>query len=448
LTDPILHDKLIFNMHNDSSITSPTELTEREKEILRLVATGTSNKDIAHQLFISSNTVKVHLRNIFAKIGVVSRTEAAVYAINAGLVNGIKPPQEGLTGTESLSDISKSRENSRKRLLIWTSIALFLVLAATASIYIIFQYRSNHFPPENPTQLVPQRWQKLANLPAARSGLAVAVYANRIYAIGGMTNQGISGIVEQYDPATDKWTTLPTKPVPVAYVSAAVIGGKIYIPGGRISTGSMTNILESYDPQKNLWEKHASLPVSLSGYALVAFEGKLYLAGGSDGEHILDSVFLYDPELDTWKKCAPMSTPREYAGAAVAGGKIYVVGGFDGKMALKVNEEYSPNQNTWSERKELPVARYAMGMTSIADLVYVIGGQGKSSAGLDTLQYSYQQDQWEVLQTDQSSQSWAFLGLVSLQTHLYALGGEQNGSPVAQNIAFQAIYTIMIPILP
>src|SRR5438477_4764603 len=62
------------------------ELSEREHEILRLVATGASNKQIAQQLVISPNTVKVHLRNIFGKIGVATRTEATLYAIRQGLV--------------------------------------------------------------------------------------------------------------------------------------------------------------------------------------------------------------------------------------------------------------------------------------------------------------------------------------------------------------------------
>ena len=67
------------------------DLSEREREILRLVATGASNKEIAQALFISTNTVKVHLRNIFGKIGVTSRTEAAMYAVNSGLVPGPAP---------------------------------------------------------------------------------------------------------------------------------------------------------------------------------------------------------------------------------------------------------------------------------------------------------------------------------------------------------------------
>src|SRR3954462_12412171 len=63
-----------------------SQISEREREILRLVATGATNQQIAYQLNISINTVKVHLRNIFGKIGVASRTEATVFAVRSGLV--------------------------------------------------------------------------------------------------------------------------------------------------------------------------------------------------------------------------------------------------------------------------------------------------------------------------------------------------------------------------
>jgi NarL family two-component system response regulator LiaR len=61
-------------------------LTEREMEVLRALASGKSNKEIAEALFLSVYTVQVHLRNIFAKLGVSSRTEAVTYAIRQGWV--------------------------------------------------------------------------------------------------------------------------------------------------------------------------------------------------------------------------------------------------------------------------------------------------------------------------------------------------------------------------
>jgi len=63
-----------------------TELTNREMEVLRLIARGMSNSDIAADLFISENTVKGHVSNILSKLQLADRTQAAVYAWEQGLV--------------------------------------------------------------------------------------------------------------------------------------------------------------------------------------------------------------------------------------------------------------------------------------------------------------------------------------------------------------------------
>ena len=61
-------------------------LTDREMEVLRLVAQGLSNREIAKQLFISENTVKNHIRNILEKLHLHSRMEAVVYAVREKLL--------------------------------------------------------------------------------------------------------------------------------------------------------------------------------------------------------------------------------------------------------------------------------------------------------------------------------------------------------------------------
>lgn len=71
----------------------PDKLTQREVEILALVSEGRTNHDIADELFLSQKTVARHLSNIFAKIGVDSRTAAAAYAFGRGLASPPKEPQ-------------------------------------------------------------------------------------------------------------------------------------------------------------------------------------------------------------------------------------------------------------------------------------------------------------------------------------------------------------------
>jgi DNA-binding NarL/FixJ family response regulator len=77
-----------------STPQSPEELTERETEVLRLIAQGYSNKQIAGRLFITEKTTKTHVTRILAKLGVQSRTQATLYAIRTGMVSASAPGRE------------------------------------------------------------------------------------------------------------------------------------------------------------------------------------------------------------------------------------------------------------------------------------------------------------------------------------------------------------------
>jgi len=66
--------------------TPAPRLTDREMEVLRLVAQGLQNRDIARELFISENTVKNHIRNILEKLHLHSRIDAVVYAVREKMI--------------------------------------------------------------------------------------------------------------------------------------------------------------------------------------------------------------------------------------------------------------------------------------------------------------------------------------------------------------------------
>jgi DNA-binding NarL/FixJ family response regulator len=75
----------LMNSLNSRSRESAAELTEREREILRLVAAGKANKEIAAELAISERTARTHVSNILRKLGLASRTQAALWAVREGL---------------------------------------------------------------------------------------------------------------------------------------------------------------------------------------------------------------------------------------------------------------------------------------------------------------------------------------------------------------------------
>lgn len=80
---PLLNAKMI-DIDNDS--VKIEKLTRRELEVLKLLAIGKYNKEVAEELEISERTVKNHVSNIFKKIGVTDRTQAAVFAIRNNLI--------------------------------------------------------------------------------------------------------------------------------------------------------------------------------------------------------------------------------------------------------------------------------------------------------------------------------------------------------------------------
>lgn len=209
-------------------------LSERERQILQQVATGLTNRQIAAALDISENTVKVHVRNIFAKIGVASRTEASLYAVRTGLIilESAAPPATDTTtqapavdpvpaqaAEPPAPDAAVAPVTTRHGVQV-TDRRRFLILAATAGLAAVGAalWRATTpaivAPPVRPVT-EDSRWQRFPPLGEPRAGVVFAVMDGVPVALGGGTTTASQLRVDRYDEASATWQALPDLPFPL-----------------------------------------------------------------------------------------------------------------------------------------------------------------------------------------------------------------------------------------
>jgi len=440
-------------------MTEDMELSKRELDILRLVATGASNKEIAQALFISPNTVKVHLRNIFGKIGAASRTEATLYAVRTGLVEGapVQPVPEADKAEEALPMPEpevvvvippKPTFWRRPGMLIAAAVVLLAVLGV-GGWQIWKATRPTPTPEITSAPLtgitVQPRWQTAESIPTASSGQASAIYEQDVYLIAGQTEAGVTGEVWAYQLREKTWTPQTAKPTPVSGAQAALLSEHIYVPGGLDASGKPTAVLEVYDPRLDSWEALAPLPRALSGYALAGLEGRLYLFGGWDGEKFSSDVYVYDPDNNQWETRQPLPEARGAASAVAAGNKIFLVGGTNGENLLTDLLVYFPareenGEDPWEVRTSLPAGRSNAGAALIADGIYLVGG------GEPPLLYMIAEDQWTELEAPPQPLG-AGVTVQVWENLLHVFGGSVEARPSDRHFTYQALYTLTLPVI-
>lgn len=433
------------------------ELSEREIDIIRLVATGASNKEIAHELVISPNTVKVHLRNIFAKLDVMSRTEATMVAISRGWVESPKSDTADQTDipvgdNEMLAPDSaiKSDRISRNSIAVVLSIVLLVV-----SVILVLNYsRLQRLAEERNAQidtLSANRWQILESTPVDLFAMASLKYEQSLFLIGGISAGKVSGDIHIFDTTTTSWSKGQQKPQPVSHIQAVSMGEKIYVPGGTSTDGNILSAMEVYDPRDDKWELKAELPMALTRYGLAAYEGRIYLFGGWDGNDYLADVLVYDPNSDTWERFDQLPKPVADMGVSVVSGVIHLFGGFGQEGATDAHYTFFPQRkldgdSPWEIARAMPQRRYGMGLNVLADMVYFAGGLDENGELLPAIQYLPLSDDW--LEIEQPPQPIGLLpAVLPLDSRLFILGGEINGTGQTSFQVYQAVYTILVPVI-
>ena len=178
-----------------------SSLSDRELELVRLLATGATNREIAREMEISVNTVKVHLRNIYGKLDVASRTEATMVAVRQGWVSVPRTEEE----TEEAGPVEKVFPRVERWARVSPAKRIGLVVASLLALAALFlpqvlQGRANGNGTDPIVGVFPTaasgtssgRWHTNAQMPTPRSNLAVAAQGRLVYAIGGVGNDGVT----------------------------------------------------------------------------------------------------------------------------------------------------------------------------------------------------------------------------------------------------------------
>ncbi len=433
-------------------MAEPQPLSEREMEVLRLVARGLTNDQIARDLVISTNTVKVHLRNIFAKLGVASRTEASLLAVRQGWVSLEPPTPEApnpapaeTAATPPAAGVSPRPAVSRlSRWLLVTSVLILLASLAISLGGPLLLHRPT--PSPLPATISPaERWTTRAPLPVPRRGMIVVPFQDALYASGGLDAQGASAATLRFDPLPNAWTPLADKPTAVTDAQAAAVAGHIYIPGGRDAQGRPTDLTEVYLVERNQWTTAARLPWAISAYALASFEGKLFLLGGWDGARYRDEVLRYAPETDKWQVVGRLPFPCGYAGALTVANHIMLIGGVNADGALNAVVDYYPALTTMNPQ---PLTHVSLGRVQAAllreDFVYVLA-EPEGAAAPQLWQYNLKTTIWQTIPPSPAGLHQGAT-LAGLGDYLYIVGGQDGATLLDLVQEFRAVYvTAPIP---
>lgn len=263
-------------------------------------------------------------------------------------------------------------------------------------------------------------------------------FDGKIYAIAGgtpradgagMQNNGASTLVEEYDPATDRWRARAPLPRALTHVGLATLDGMIYAIGGFLRTVHQEAQVNAfvYDPATNQWSSLPSLPAPRGSVGAVALNGKIHAIGGRDPKDQVQATHeVFDPVKRAWTSAAPLPVGRDHLSAVVVEGKIHVIGGRTGDFnaVTAYHDVYDPASDRWSQAPPLPTRRSATAATLYKGMIVVFGGEchdGKTFS--ENEGYDVAAGKWKTLKPAEGRHGF---GAVTVGDHAYFVAGAKG----------------------
>jgi DNA-binding CsgD family transcriptional regulator len=332
-------------------------LSERELQILLLVAQGLSNRQIAGQLDISDNTVKVHVRNIFAKINVASRTEASLYAVRHGMLVVenqpvapapiVEPPPLLMVPANPVRLVPVPRWR-------WLLAAGMVVVIGGGGLA-WWTTQTPVVPVIRQQSSAPTRWARLPALPNPQPEQQLVVYVGQLYAFTG--NHSAQWL--QFDGATRTWIVLADLPfvVPTGAKTWAD-GAGLWVVGSDDGRG-----VWRWDGQK--WQVQPAIPATLEFAAVVRVDGALLVLGQISATAGL-SAWTLSPQSQSWQPGVDFAHAVADVQLVVLEGVVYLFG--DGAHVWRLDGQ----TERWVPDRDLPFGWSRGAVTTVLGSILVI----------------------------------------------------------------------------
>ncbi len=446
--------------------SSPEEnpLSEREMDVVRLLVTGASNNDIARELVISPHTVKVHLRNIYEKLGVGSRAEATALLLQRGWVTlpGVQAPpaEEVVAEPPPLEDAPGTPFPWQLPYLVAA-----VVLSLVALFFPAFVGEGRReaslltdavMPTLGPASLQAlPRWQIRAALPVPRSRLgAVVLDDGTLYAVGGEGAQGmLLDQVERYNAQVNEWEPVSPLPMPLSNMAVATDGQRIYVAGGATATPNrpqrISDVLWLYTPRTDAWQQLGWLPRPLAGAGLAYGDGVLYLVGGWDGQAVQDVIWQVPVQdarsIDAadWQVLGRLEIPRAFMGTVVVDGILYVAGGYDGKRERAGAESFVLADGRRQALPSLSTPRGGMALLWDGMSIFAVGG-GWTRPTSTLERYDTIIGLWSNFPAPYAGE-WRHMGAAATPTGYLHLVGGWSGGYLNTYLQYQSSFRTFLP---